>query len=80
MEKLKHYIIYEEDDYYLDENKNSKKPDFTICLEHPSVAYRTLCGASIDSTSEEKPEETDKLINCKYCLRAIKAIKELPDV
>jgi len=79
MEKLKHYRI-DLDDIYYDENGNEIDPEFTICLEHPSIESRTLCGADISDTLDGQPIITNEKINCKYCLDTIKAIKELKDV
>jgi hypothetical protein len=70
MEKLKHYVIYNPDDY----------EEYTVCLEHPTSDIFSLCGGRIDETPDGQPYETYEKINCKFCLETIKAIKELKDV
>jgi hypothetical protein len=73
MKKLKHYKIYDFDDYDNEEN------NFSICLEHPQVEDRTLCGQDPGSTPDGNPIETNEKINCRFCLETIKQIENLLD-
>lgn len=65
---MKKYKIY---------NIDEADTNYSVCLEHPVNPGFTLCGDTVDNTPDFKKRETDEKINCEYCLKTIKVIKEI---